>query len=119
MGERTGDRELDRAPGKSSASRWGLAFLGAFLGAVTCGVGYWPATVALRDALDVPHFPPSGGTYWMCWWLPVAVTVGLAAVLLFPRSSRSFAAGFILGLVVVAAAMCAFGYSVDAMPYYM
>lgn len=111
-GERAWDHEPHGAPGESSRFRWDLAVLGAFLGAATCGVGYWPANAALHDSFDVSAFPPGGGTYWMCWWLPVAVVVGVIGVLLFPRSSRSFAGGFIVGLVTVAAVVCTFGYSV-------
>ncbi|MBM4575220.1 hypothetical protein GS415_00020 [Rhodococcus hoagii] len=40
-----------------------------------------------------------GGSYWMCWWLPVVVVIGVVGVLLFPRSSRPFACGLIVGLV--------------------
>jgi len=119
MTERPGDQETVGAPVEPSRFRWDLAALGAVLGAVTCGVGYWPANAALRDAFDVPSFPPGGGTYWLCWWLPVAVVVGVVGALLFPRSSRAFAGGFIAGFVAVAAVACAFGYSIDAMPYSM
>lgn len=119
MSERTRDQEADGVPGVPSRFRWDFACLGALLGAVTCGIGYWPANGALRDAFGVRSFPPGGATYWMCWWLPVAVVVGAVGPLLFSRSSRSFAGGFIVGVVAVSGVMCVVGYSVDGMPLYM
>lgn len=119
MGERTWEPGPDGASSDSASFRWDLALLAALLGAVTCGVAYWPANAALRDAFGVPGFPPDGGTYWMCWWLPVATVVGVVGPLVFPRGSRSFAGGFVVGFVAVAAVMCGVGYSVDNMPYSM
>lgn len=82
-------------------------------------MGYWPANSALRESFGVQAFPPGGGSYWMCWWLPVVVVIGVVGVLLFPRSSRPFACGLIVGLVAVAAVMCLIGYSIDSMPFSM
>lgn len=119
QGDRIGEAEPNGATDEWPGFRWDLALLGALLGAVTCGVGYWPANSALRESFGVPAFPPGGGTYWMCWWLPVVVVTSVVGVLLFPRSSRSFACGLIVGLVAVAAVMCLVGYSVDSMPFSM
>ncbi|WP_430332867.1 hypothetical protein [Rhodococcus sp. ACT016] len=119
MTERTDDPEPGGAPVRSPAFRWDLALLGSLLGAVVCAVGYWPANADLRDALDVQSFPPRGGTYWLCWLLPLAVVAAVVGVLLVPRSSRPFASGFLAGLLLVGIVMCAFGYSVDSMPFYM
>lgn len=119
MSERTCEQEADGSPAEPSLFRWDLACLGALLGAVTCGVGYWPAMASLRDVFEVSAFPPGGATYWLCWWLPVAVVVGAVGPLLLPRSSRSFASGLVVGFGAVAGAMCVVGYSVDGMPLYM
>lgn len=119
MSERIRDQEADGAPAEPSLFRWDLACLGALLGAVTCGVGYWPAVAALRDVFEVPAFPPGGATDWLCWWLPVAVVLGAVGPLLLLSGSRSFACGFIVSFAAVAAVMCVVGYSVDSMPLYM
>ena len=119
QGEQTGETERDGAADERPGFRWDLALLGALLGAATCGVAYWPANSALRESFGVQASPPGGGSYWMCWWLPVVVVIGVVGVLLFPRSSRPFACGLIVGLVAVAAVMCLIGYSVDSMPFSM
>ncbi|ARE34226.1 hypothetical protein A0W34_13610 [Rhodococcus sp. BH4] len=103
-----------------SGVRWALMWWGALAGIVVCAVGYWPLVYALRRAWDVPVFPPGGGLYWLAWGLPL-ITVATIGATMFTiwRGARAAVAGFAVACLLTGLAMCAFGYSVDSMPYYM
>lgn len=95
-------------------------WLGVLAGIVVCVVGYWPLVHALRRGWDVPAFPPGEGRYWLAWGLPLIVVAAIGTtVFTIWRGARPAAAGFTATCLVTGLAMCAFGYSVDSMPYYM
>lgn len=105
---------------KRFESRLALIWWGALAGMLVCVLGYWPSVFALRDAWDVPGFPPGGGPYWLAWTLPLGAvaTIGTTVFALWHRA-RPAAGGFTIGCLFTGPAMCAFGYSVDNMPYSM
>lgn len=105
---------------KRFESRLALIWWGALAGMLVCVLGYWPSVFALRDAWDVPGFPPGGGLYWLAWALPLGAvaTIGTTVFALWHRA-RPAAGGFTIGCLFTGLALCAFGYSVDNMPYSM
>ncbi|TCN51633.1 hypothetical protein EV641_10921 [Rhodococcus sp. SMB37] len=93
--------------------------VGALAGILVCAVGYWRLVFALRNAWDVPAFPPGNGLYWLAWGLPLGAvaTIGTTVFVTW-QGARPAAGGFTAGCLFMGLAMCAFGYSVDSMPYY-